>query len=240
MFVDNRAGHIASQEELDSVIDLLSGFPKFGANSSNTASTGGHHNPEGLPPKHPAAPTASALSASSKAVGSHLSHTGLPPSVHSASSSVSPGVANFPSHMFSHPPPQLPIDASYESSLLGSRTHQHRRSDGLIGETLNRANQKTNTWPYRPHQRAADIPPPSNATATMSPYSHSSVGAYDGHVSDAEYARYLAAVKQMKQNSGHAAPGAGASALLPQNNPWSTGDNNPNRAWPLHMFPHDG
>ena len=239
-----KGGHLASQEELDSVIDLLSGFPKYGG-LPPTAAAGPvtHHNPEGLPPKHPAAPTATALSAASKAVGSHLNHPGpLPPPPPVPPPSGGPGVTGFPTHMFSHPPPQLPVDPSFDSSLLGSRTHQHRRSDGLIGETLNRANQKTNTWPYRPQHRVPDIPPPSTATATMSPYSHAPASAYDGHVTDAEYSRYLAAVKQMKQlqNNSQGAAGGATSALLPQNNMWSTGDNNLNRSWPVRMFPQEG
>ena len=238
-FVESKkSGHLASQEELDSVIDLLSGFPKYGGLPSPATGSGSHPNPEGLPPKHPAAPTATALSASSKAVGGHLGHGPLPPPP-LVGPGCGPGAGGFPSHMFSHPPPQLPVDASYNSSLLGSRTHQHRRSDGLIGETLNRANQKTNTWPYRPQQRVPDAPA-SSAAATMSPYSHSHTGSYDGHVSDAEYSRYLAAVKQMKQNNSQGATGGTANALLAHNSMWSTGDTNFNRSWPVQMFQQEG
>ncbi len=225
------------------MIDLLSGFPKFPSSThapSSSLSQHGHHgNVDGLPPKHPYAPTATTLSTQSKAVGSHLSHA-PPPGAHPSPLAT----AGFPSHMFSHPPPQLPptaaADPSYDPGLLGVRTHQHRRSDGLIGETIHRVNHKTNTWPHRPH-RMADAAAASSVNASVGgvPFSQPPVGAYDGHVSDAEYSRYLAAVRHMKQNS-HGGTGGGSNPLLPHNSPWSSGDTNFNRSWPLHMFPQDG
>lgn len=224
------------------MIDLLSGIPKLPG--PPPASSGvlytNQYNVDGLPPKHPSAPTATGLSAASKAVGSHLSHA-LPAAAHP--SRVPPGAgvaAGFPSHMFNHPPPQLPADLTgHDPSGLvaGQRAHQHRRSDGLIGETIQRGSHKTNTWPYRPHQRMPDMTAPSTATATLPPYSAPPMSAYDGHISDAEYSRYRAAVKQMKHNSQAA---SAVGPVLPQNNPWSTGENNLNRSWPLHMFSQDG
>ncbi len=108
---------------------------------------------------------------------------------------------------------------------------------------MNRANQKTNTWPYRPQHRAPDYPlvgatgastlPGSNTLPTFPP----TTGAYDGHTNDAEYSRYLAAVRHMKTNVPPIGP---PNNFPPPNNPWSTGEGSLNRSWPMHMFPQDG
>ena len=119
----------------------------------------------------------------------------------------------------------FPLETTALPQDMGYYRNQHRRSDGLIGETFPRE-QKTNTWPYRPQQRsgASDL-----GTGSMS----HTFGAYDGTPVDAEYTRYLAAVKAMKQ---------GQPVHNPMGNqgPWSNGEPGLNRSWPLYMLSSEG
>lgn len=223
-------------EELDVVIDLLSGFPKRNNGSScfhqqsSCVVAAKHAYPGGLPPKHPAPPSASLLPLaclSSKAVGSQLSHS---PQSRPAALTT----AAFPSHMFIHPPPPLPNDTAFEQSYIGNVRSNNVPTGNTVPARI--SNQKTNTWPYRlQHKVATDVPPGgSGLTGSMPPYSHNAY-AYDGaHVSDAEYKRYLAAVKQMKMSHHHTQHNNHHN-LLQTTNPWSTPstqDKSANNSWP--------
>ena len=115
----------------------------------------------------------------------------------------------------------------------------------MLGESFLR-DQKTNTWPYRPHARSAA----GDLGLTLGGVSHHTLpggngvggGCYDGPA-DVDYARYLAAVKAMKAGSGTGPPvaaGGGLGASLGGQGPWSSGDVALHRSWPLHLFNHDG
>ena len=98
--------------------------------------------------------------------------------------------------------------------------------------------QKTNTWPYRPHARSAagDLGPTSLVHTIGG-------GVYDGGgggAADVDYTRYLAAVKAMKAGSSGSSGAGPLGGSLGGQGPWSTGDSGLHRSWPMHLFNHDG
>lgn len=135
------------------------------------------------------------------------------------------------SHLNNHQPYPSSND-SHDGDYYGSQSHTyHRRSDGLIGESLGSMREsKTNTWPYRPQNRSASL-----ASDISSQFSNTyGAGAYADSVgNDAEYSRFLAAVKQMKHGGSHY-----GNHLPSAQTTWSSVDPNLSRGW--SMFGNDG
>ncbi len=193
-------GQVATQEELDNVIDFLSG-PKVASMQAI---------PENLPPHSQPGPP-------SRAVGSQLGHnmysTPPPPLNMGAGDGLARGIYSG----LGPEQPEAPPVPQYRGG------HQHRRSDGgLIAEQLARES-KTNTWPYRPNTR-----PSAGVTDYPTPYP--TYNTFDGlGGNDLEYSRYLASVvnKQMKQGASNSmasmvppqGPWANA-AQVPLNKSW--------------------
>ncbi len=148
--------HIASEEELDVVIDMLSRSTKYTMQAiPETSSIDGN-----------------TLSVSIATAATELPVAGISPVCHQSpmpvfSMAFSPNI-NTATAM--HP--------SHHETAVSDRVVHHRQSDGFLAEGF-ATDSKTNTWPFRPRHKAAvpqwpslDLPRPNYGNTTYDNCSH--------------------------------------------------------------------